>query len=355
MKGTSFARLRSVGLEFGVQIAVLVLLIVTLSVVAPQFHGSSAVFATLEGFALVGLVALGVAVTMIAGEIDLSVASMAALAAVVAVRLAPLGLVATIGLTVLLCVALGTVQGYLIAKMRINSIVFTVGTLVLLQGLAWIVSSEGPVQLTDFTISDALIVRWGVLSPSSLIAIVVLVMIGVVLHRTRFGKEIYAIGGGRREALLAGVRLGRPITWAFAISAGCAGLAGALAAIRGGSAAPNSFSALLLSSIAAALIGGISLAGGRGGIVHVVIGVLVLSTLSAGLAARGAPDYVVSLVTGGVLLVTVGARAALQAAAQAMQRRRRAQIEAGIAHQKVLGSDQVEDQVANEFHDYGRK
>ena len=91
---------------------------------------------------------------------------------------------------------------------------------------------------------------------------------------------------------------------AFALSAGCASLAGALAAMRGGSAAPQNYEDLLLSGAAAALLGGISLYGGRGTVFNVALGVAVLSVVGAGLAARGSTASLVQLVTG-VLLLTV--------------------------------------------------
>jgi ribose transport system permease protein len=310
-------RIGAITREYGVQTFILVAVLVGLAASSPAFRGSGAVFSTLEGFGLLGIVALGVGVTMIAGELDLSAASIATLAAVIAVQVSNLGLVPAVLIAVAVGLVIGAAQGLVISWLGINSLVFTVGTSVLYQGLAYLVSGGGPVQLTDFTLSDRLWIRWGVLSPSSVTGIVLFVIIGIALVRTVVGREIYAIGGGRREALAAGVRLRRPMTCAFALSGSCAALAGALAAIRGGSAAPDSFGSLLLTGVAAALIGGIALTGGRGSALHIAIGVVVLAAISAGFTARGAEGYLTELATGLVLIVAVG----LQAGTLALLRR----------------------------------
>ncbi|MFC5947452.1 ABC transporter permease [Pseudonocardia lutea] len=308
----------SIAREYGVQLVILLAVLIGLTATSPAFRGEGAVFSTLEGFGFLGVVALGVGVTMIAGELDLSAASIATLAAVTAIQASDLGLLPALLIPTAVGLGIGAIQGLVISGRGINSLVFTVGASVLYQGLSYIVSGGGPVQLTDFDLSDALLVRWGPFSPSSVTGIVLFIVIGVALTRTVVGREIFAIGGGRREALAAGVGLRRPMVTAFALSGGCAALAGAMAAIRGGSAAPNSFGSLLLTGVAAALIGGIALSGGRGSAVHVAIGVVVLSTISAGFAARGSEGYVTELVTGLVLIGAVG----LQAGTLALLRRR---------------------------------
>jgi ribose transport system permease protein len=299
----------NLSLSYAVQVVILVIAWVALYVSTPTFRGEAAVYATLQGFALLGIVALGVSCTMIAGELDLSAASMATLASVLAVRFAGLGLIPTIVIAVLICGVLGAVQGALITWFRINSMVFTIGTLTLFQGVAYIASHEGPVILNNFSVSNGLLSRWWIFSPSSIVAVIVFVLVGVALAKTRWGREIYAIGGGRREAIAAGVDLRKPIVRAFALSGLCAGLAGALAGIVGGSATPTSFSDLLLTSVAAALVGGIGLAGGRGTAVHTAIGVAVISAITAGIASRGDQTYVSDLTIGIVLIVTVGLQA----------------------------------------------
>lgn len=291
--------------RYGVQLAILLVVIVALTMTSAGFRGPSAAFSTLEGFGLLGIVALGVAVTMIAGELDLSAASMTTVGSVVAVQASDLGLVPAVLAAVVVGLLFGLVQGLVIARTRINSLVLTIGSLVLLQGVAWVASGEGPIVVTDYAVSDQILLRWWIFSPSSLVALLLFVAVGVFLAKTRNGREIYAVGGGRKESLAAGVPLGRPLMTAFAISGACAGLAGALAALRSGSATPDAFETLLLTGVAAALIGGIALSGGSGTVLNVALGVAVLSVITAGFSAQGSPTYVVQLWTGVVLIATI--------------------------------------------------
>jgi ribose/xylose/arabinose/galactoside ABC-type transport system permease subunit len=283
-------------------------LVVTWLIIASTtstFRGEASVFSVLEGFPLLGLVALGLAITIIAGELDLSVGSMAALAGVIAVKTASTGLVGAILIAVAVGAAFGALQGWLIARLAINSLVLTVGTLILLRGVTYLASDNKPSQLTDFTVSDPLIERYGIFSASSITALIVFGLLGLVLAYTRYGREIYAIGGAREESRAAGVPRLRPMIMAFALSGGCAALAGALASLKGGSAAPQNYEDLLLSGAAAALVGGVSLYGGRGTALHVALGVAVLSAVAAGLAARGSDTSVTQLVTGALLITVV--------------------------------------------------
>jgi len=290
---------------YALPLLVLVVTWIVIASITPSFRGAGSIFAVLEGFPLVGLAALGLAVTIIAGELDLSVGSMAALAATVAVLTSPAGLVGCILIATVVGVVLGAVQGTLIGYLRINSLVFTIGTLILLRGLTYIASDNAPIILENFMMTDPLLDRYWIFSVSSIVALTVFVLAGLFLSYTRWGREIFAIGGARNEAISAGVPRVRPLTVSFAISAGCASLAGALAAMRGGSAAPQNYADLLLSGAAAALLGGISLYGGRGTVINVALGVAVLTVVATGLAARGSAAYLVQLVTGALLLTMI--------------------------------------------------
>lgn len=257
-----------------------------------------------EGFALVGLVALGLSVTMLAGELDLSVGSMAAVAGIIAVKQSSHGLVPCVVIAVLCAAAFGAAQGFTIARLGINSLVFTIGTLIALSGLAYVISNEQSVliDLNDLGLSDTITNRIWIFSPFSLTTIAAFVLVGAFLAVTRWGREIYAIGGGRNEARAAGVSTMRPIVIAFTLSAGLAGLGGALASLKSGAAQPGGYDTVLLSGVTAALVGGVSLYGGRGDVLGVAIGVLTLQFLLSGLSSRGAEFYVGSLATGALLL-----------------------------------------------------
>jgi ribose transport system permease protein len=292
-----------IGRDHGLRIVIMIGVVATFLVMSPGFRGQSAIYATLESFAFVGIVALGLAVTMIAGELDLSVASMAAFMGVIAIEVAQYGLVVAIVAATTGGFLFGALQGLAIAKLGINSLVFTTGTLILLRGFAYIASNDSPVVLKDFTISDPLHARYGILSPSSIIAIILFVAVGLFLAYTRPGRHIYAVGGARAEATAAGVPVRRSLTVSFGISGAAAGLAGAIACLKGGSAAPEGFPDLLLLAVGAALIGGIGLYGGVGNGWNVVIGVAITGALAAGMATLAGPSYLNNLVLGSLLVI----------------------------------------------------
>jgi ribose transport system permease protein len=291
--------------EYRLQICILVLVIAVVALIAPNFRGESAVYAVLERLVPLGIIAAGVAVTMIAGEFDLSVASMAALAGAVAVTLSGLGILVTIAIVVVMGIVIGLAQGWLIARLGINSLVLTVTTLILLRGATWLVTGGAPIAVTDYAVTDALMFRMWVFSPLSITALVVIAAIGVFLSRTRPGKAILATGGAREEARAAGVPVNRALIVSFAISGGCGALAGSLSSLRSGSATADGFSSQLLLAVTAALVGGIALSGGKGGMVNVLFGVFITSVLATGLAAMGVKSFVSELFTGVLLLVVI--------------------------------------------------
>lgn len=296
---------------YGLPVAVLVGVWTYISATTETFRGEASLFSVLEGFALLGLVGLGVAVTIVAGELDLSVGSMAAVAGALAVRVADAGLIGAIVIAVVIGTLLGALQGGAIAKLAVNSLVFTIGTLILLRGVAWLLCGNAPLPLADVTITDPLLERYWVFSPASITAVVVFIVFGLFLAYTRYGREIYAIGGARAEAAAAGVSRTRPLVVAFAISGGLASLAGSLATMRGGTAAPENYEGLLLAGAAAALLGGVSLYGGKGTVVNVALGVATLTAVTAGLAARGEPTSTVQLATGVLLLLVIAVEFAI--------------------------------------------
>jgi ribose transport system permease protein len=270
-----------------------------------NFLTESNMFTVMEGFAFVGLVALGVGITIIAGEFDLSVASLAAVSGILALQMDGLPLILTVIVAGLIAGTFGALQGFLIDKLGISSLVFTVATLIALRGVAFIISDEKTVIASDVAQADVLREQYFIFSPFSLFTIAMFIVLGLFLAMTRLGREIYAIGGGRAEAAGAGIRATRPLVIAFAISGCLAGMAGALSAIKSGSAQPGGFENLLLPAVTAALIGGVSLFGGVGTVIGVALGAFTLRCVISVLYLEGSQFYVENLVTGLLLLVVL--------------------------------------------------
>jgi ribose transport system permease protein len=267
------------------------------------FHTGS-VFPVIDSFSLLGLVAAGLAVTMIAREIDLAAASIAVVGGIIAVKLEFLGLYPSILVASLLGMGFGALQGYFIHKLKMASIVFTVGTMLALQGVAYMFGNEATL-VKDITMGDPLLSRIGPLSLPAFIGILTLIGIGGFLGYTKWGREIYAMGGDPTEAVAAGVNTGRAMVLSFAISGACAALAGSLTSYQSGSAAPEAFGELLFTAVSAALIGGISVRGGRGTLIHVALGMGIIASISAGCALRGIPNWGPQLITGSLLVAVI--------------------------------------------------
>lgn len=270
----------------------------------PNFATLNNLYAIIEGCALLGLVTLGLSATMIAGELDFSVGSVAAVTGIITIRMADLGFLPAIIVAMIPAIIFGALQGLAIARLKINSLVFTIGTMIAIRGLTFIVADQKSwtLDISQLVYADLVTHRIGIFSPFSLTTIAAFIMAGLVLASVRYAREIYAIGGGRNEAIGAGIAAQRPLMLAFTASAGLAGLAGALTSMKSGSASPYAFDAIMLYGVTAALIGGVSLYGGKGNALGVAIGVVTLRFLISGMSGRGAPLYFEILATGALLV-----------------------------------------------------
>jgi ribose transport system permease protein len=143
----------------------------------------------------------------------------------------------------------------------------------------------------------------GVFSIRSLVAIAIFLVAAVIMGITRLGRDVIAIGSDRRAAAVAGVNVDGLVIGIFAFSGGCAALSGALLSYSLASAAPSGLSAVIVPAAAAAILGGVSLAGGTGRPLGICAGVLILAVLRSGFNAVGAPPYVNDVAMGAILLV----------------------------------------------------
>jgi ribose/xylose/arabinose/galactoside ABC-type transport system permease subunit len=264
-------------------------------------------YAIMERFAVLGLVGLALTLCIIAGEIDLSIGSNAALAAVIVVRFTDsLGAINAALIAIAISTLVGLIQGYFIAYLRIRAIVLTVGTLMLLRGVSLFAAEEKTVMLTDFTIPDFISTKVLMyFSPASLLVIAVFIAVALFMQFTRYGREIYAVGGARKEALASGIDLKRPMMVVFSISGFCAGLGGCIIGLRSGTAQALGLQYLLLAGTVAAFIGGVSILGGRGGVIGAAIGTLTVNFLNTGLVFNVTPAFMVQLYLGVLLMVVI--------------------------------------------------
>lgn len=295
-------------LDVSLRVALAVGVFIVLGITVSGFATTSNVYSILETSVPVGLAAVGIGTVIIAGELDLSIGAVATCAGILVVQLLDgMGLAPALVLVVLAGAAFGAIQGLIIARLGVPSIVFTLGSLIAVGGAAFLLSGEGVVTLPieQLGIASDVGTQIWIFSPASLTLIAIVIVVGLLLGYTRLGREVYALGGAREESRAAGVAQVRPLVFAFALAATLAALAGVFASLRSGSAGPRAYDALLFGAVTAVLIGGVSLYGGRGRVLGVFVGVLTLQFLLSALALVSAPFWAADFATGVLLLLFV--------------------------------------------------
>jgi L-arabinose transport system permease protein len=260
----------------------------------------------LQGFAPLGLVALALGLTLIAGEFDVSVLGMQALGGVLAVRAGASSGVLGVAAAVAGCGLLGLLQGVVIARLRLQSLSVTIGTYVALLGLTNVIAQNDTLSFGNIGASvwvDQTILDW--LSPRSLVTLGAFAVAAAIVGGTRIGPEIRALGSDRRAARVSGVPVERRLAALFACSAALAGLAGALLAYSNASASLNPGLEPLILATAAAVLGGLSLSGGRGLVWGLLLGALAVALLQQLFAITGLPTSTTQIVFGALLLLVV--------------------------------------------------
>jgi L-arabinose transport system permease protein len=256
---------------------------------------------------MVGMVACTMLFCMASGDFDLSVESVVAAAGVVAAVVinqtgnVPLGVLAGI----LSGGVVGLVNGVVIAQVGINALITTLATMQIVRGLGLIVSKGSAVGVTVpsfFVIGND---RFLNVPIPVWITVVCFVFFGTLLHRTRFGRYTLAIGGNREAARLSGV----PVQWVriliFTVQGLVSGLAGVVLASRMTSGQPNTSIGFALDVISACVLGGVSLSGGVGTMLGVIVGVLIMGTVQNAMNLMNVPAFYQYVARGSILLLAV--------------------------------------------------
>ncbi len=259
-----------------------------------------------------GLVALGMTFVIMTGGIDLSVGSVAALTSVLAAQLSPHGLWIALLLPVLAGMALGLVNGVLIAKLKILPFIATLAALLAARGLAFLAANNQSVSVatdtgfTDFGQGNIL----GVPTPALLIFAAFLIGV-LVLRFSSFGRHVLAIGGNEEASRLMGLSVDQIKIGVYTLSGALAGLAGVILASEFGAGQPTEGSGWELAAIASVVVGGTLLTGGKGSVGTTLVGVLLLGLIfnvlnfENGYGLISLSSYWQSVIRGGFLLVVV--------------------------------------------------
>jgi ribose transport system permease protein len=292
--------------EYGI-VAGFVVLFVALSLSTSTFLTSANLVNVLDQSSIVGIIACGEALCIIAGTFDLSVASIAALAGIFTVQLSNrLGVAPAVVLGVLAGSGLGFVNGIAVCYGRVNSFIATLASSIVMTGIATVVTNGQVVSTTHLSFS-------GLSEPTTLAQITVptwmwlgvTVITGLLLYRTTFGRGIYAVGGNADAARLSGLRTNGIRIAVFMISGACAALAGIALCSRTLSAEATTGSGLQLTAIAAVVVGGTSILGGEGAVWRATLGVLILGVIGNGFDLLGINSTYQEVAQGGLILAAV--------------------------------------------------
>ncbi|KKC41389.1 branched-chain amino acid ABC transporter permease [Devosia epidermidihirudinis] len=254
------------------------------------------------------LIALAMALLIISGEIDLSVAAIIALASTL------MGLALQFGADtpVLVLIGVGTgiacgaFNGFLVTGLKLPSIVVTIGTMSLFRGIAFIVlgdqSFKGyPASFSWFGQGYV----WWVISFELVLFLVAAVIFYVLLHRTNFGRRVFAIGNNDVAAKFSGVRVERIKFILFCLTGLMSGIAAVLLTARLGSTRPSIAQGFELEAITMVVLGGVSILGGAGSIIGVVLAALIVGLVTFGLGLLNVPGIVMTIFTGSLLIVVI--------------------------------------------------
>ncbi|AGI74235.1 ABC tansporter permease protein [Octadecabacter arcticus 238] len=286
----------------------LIVLTVALSIAADNFLSTYNMSVVARQAAFVGLLALGQTLVLLVGGIDLSVGATAGLSAIVgSIALTQWGIHPwlIIPFTMAFGFSLGAINGIFVAGLRLNPFIVTLATWEIFAGMTLVITKGYPIRPLGpaFTIFGQGEIM-GVPFPVVLFLVVGLVLIWM-LSQTRFGRNIFAVGGNRDAAILAGIRARRVEFIAFGMAGAFSALAGILYASRMDGGQPSVGEGWLMGAITAAILGGTSLRGGQGSIVGTMLGALLLAVLANGTVLMNVSGFWQRVIVGGVILVAV--------------------------------------------------
>ncbi|MEB3102460.1 ABC transporter permease [Ferviditalea candida] len=261
----------------------LILIVIAASLRYDTFFTQTNIINMLRQNSMLGYIAIGMTFVILTRGIDLSVGSLLAISALTAAVMSPFGLFWALAVPIIVSTALGSVNGLLIAKAKIEPFIVTLAMMIGVRGFVYAYTHERTMSV-DPSIADAFKVFGrgvvlGIPVPIWIFA-VLLLLAGVVLKYTSFGRHVFAVGGNEEASKLMGLRTDRIKILVYAISGGLSGLAGIVLASRlGGVAQPVAGEMWELDAIAAVAIGGTLLTGGRGSIFGTFVGIMLMGVI----------------------------------------------------------------------------
>jgi ribose/xylose/arabinose/galactoside ABC-type transport system permease subunit len=302
--------------ELASLVLILVIIIVIMSASSPVFLTARNLENTLLDITTVGILAIFTSMLMISGGLDLSIGSTLALGGVIiGVYQETWGILPAAGAAVVACGLVGVINGFLVTYVGINPLITTLGMLSIVRGLAFVLADGLTIPVFDLqgtqTDAYATFTQLGegqVLGITTPVFVMLALFIAalLVMQFTPYGRAMYAIGGNYQASKLAGLTVRRYRMLAYTLSGVSAGIAAVLLTSRLYAADPRAATGIELTVITAAVLGGISLAGGKGSLIGTTLGVLILSSLLNGMKLLSTSTDAQNIVLGLVLLLAVG-------------------------------------------------
>lgn len=283
-------------------------LIIIISILSSAFFTSYNILSVLRQASINGLIAFGMMFVILSSGIDLSVGSTLAFSSLIMAKLIQIGVNSPIAIlaSLIIGVIIGIINGLLISKGKLQPMIATLSTMMVLRGLTLFISNGVPVS----KLGEGMIGWVGrgdfVSIPVPVyILILIFFVIHFILNRTVFGKRVYAIGGNAKAARLSGIEVEKYLIYVYIFSGVLAALAGVILTSRIDSAVPTAGISYEMNAIAAVVIGGASLTGGRGKVTGTLIGILIIAVLINGLNLLGTSAYLQQIITGLIIITAV--------------------------------------------------
>ncbi|TQL48853.1 ribose transport system permease protein [Homoserinimonas aerilata] len=283
----------------------LIALVIVGAITSPIFLSSGNIRSILLASAIMMILAIGQTFVISTAGIDLSVASIAQLSGVALGVVVSWGFAPELGMlgAIVVGALAGALNGFIVSRWKITDFVATLGTFSAFTGLTLLISDARPQLVTSKTLITISTGGLGFLSNMLIIALVVAAIAYVIMFHTRFGTHVLAVGGNRKASDALGISFTKVKIGVYTISGILAGVAGILLVARLGAAEPTAGSAYQLTSIAAAVLGGVSLFGGKTSIIGPLIGAIVLTGIVNLLTITGVPVYYQPIAVGAVVVL----------------------------------------------------
>ncbi|MDF2854949.1 MAG: rbsC [Neobacillus sp.] len=287
----------------------LIILVVIVSILNPSFLEPLNLLNLLRQVAINALIAFGMTFVILTGGIDLSVGAILALSSALTAGMMVSGLDPILAIIVgcILGGLMGMVNGLFITKGKMAPFIATLATMTIFRGLTLVYTGGNPITgLGDSNLFQLFGRGYFLGIPVPAVTMILtFVVLFIVLHKTPFGRKTYAIGGNEKAALISGIKVSKVKIMIYSLSGMLAALAGAILTSRLNSAQPTAGTSYELDAIAAVVLGGTSLSGGKGRIFGTLIGALIIGTLNNGLNLLGVSSFYQMVVKGIVIAIAV--------------------------------------------------